>query len=49
MTLHDLLDRFGLREHFEVEQADAMRLRCIHCGDTVMVEEADLHLAECQR
>lgn len=49
MTLHDLLDRHGLGDHYKVEQADAMRLRCIHCGEAVMVEEADLHLAECQR
>lgn len=49
MTLDDLLDRFGLREHFEVAQEDAMRLRCIHCGDIVRAEVADLHLAECQR
>ena len=48
MTLNDLLDRFGLREHFEVEHADAMRLRCVHCGDIVRAEVADRHLAVCQ-
>lgn len=49
MNLHDLLDRFDLSDHYEVEQEDAARLRCIYCGEVVMVEEADLHLAECQR
>lgn len=37
------LEAFGLADQFAVEQADAGRLRCRDCGETVQAACVDLH------
>jgi hypothetical protein len=41
------LESHGLAEKYSVEQADALKVRCRDCGQTVSAECVDLHELDC--